>query len=232
MTTVIKLCNGDIYTPPYFDPMVSQHFAAESSHIGRLLEEINDQEIYGPLFKGRSGLTFLDIGANIGLVSIYAYPSCDRIVALEPARQTFDVLRSMTLPFANKIEVVNAALAPADGACVFFENDINTTASSTVNTYGTQVVVRGMTLSSILRIYQLEKVDVMKVDCEGAEGLSLNYEELKAASPMIDALWVEVHNCPASTWEHKLCLIIQHLSILGWSDMEVIGTRLLARKNK
>jgi predicted RNA methylase len=52
--------------------------------------------IYDHLFEGKSDLVFLDIGANIGLVSIYAVPYCKRIVAVEPCKETYDRLKDNT----------------------------------------------------------------------------------------------------------------------------------------
>ena len=48
---------------------------SDQTYIDTLKDQINGG-MYDHLFKGRSNLTFLDIGANIGLVSIYAVPYC------------------------------------------------------------------------------------------------------------------------------------------------------------
>lgn len=212
---------------PMFDPVVSAHVNNPNSCTGTLFNEINEQQLYAPLFQNKKDLTFLDIGANIGLVSLYAVDSCSRIVAVEPARETFDVLKAVTLKFPN-IEPVNAALAPKDEDCEFFENDINSTASSTVNTYGALTSVAGLKLTSILRIYQLEHVDVAKIDAEGAEGGSLTFDELEAVSPIIKSLYIETHNCPKTTWETKLAALARDLMLLGYRDMKIKGMTIWA----
>lgn len=225
----VSLANGGYYEIPLFDPVVASRFHAPSSYSMTLVEEIFFKRIYAPLFKGRKDLTFLDIGANIGLVSLYASDACRRIVALEPDPDTFTVLKAMTLKHSN-IEPVCAALAPVDGQVEFYQNDQNTTASSTVNTFGKQIHVSGLTLASILSIYQLEHVDVAKFDCEGGEGESLNWNQIHDARDIIDSYWIEVHNCPKTSWEHKLGQLVQGLSINGYHHHEIDGMRLRAWK--
>jgi FkbM family methyltransferase len=121
--------------------------------------------IYDHLFEGKSDLVFLDIGANIGLVSIYAVPYCKRIVSLEPCQSTYDRLKDNTRIYPM-IETVQAALTPQSGPHEFFVNDINFTASSTVNTYGQRIEVQGKTLGTILKENNLTHVDVCKCDAE------------------------------------------------------------------
>lgn len=227
-TPTLTLASGRQYQIPLFDPFVAEHFASSSSYVGTLLEQINSG-LYGQFFKDKADLTFLDLGANIGLVSLYAAPSCKRIVAVEPAPATHRVLRAMTLPFPN-IELMQAALAPEDAQVSFFVNDVNSTASSTVNTYGTKITVPGLKLSSIIRINQLSHVDVCKCDAEGSEGESLTFEELQAAAPIVSTYMIEFHNCPRSTWEQKLGNTVRDLARLGYYKMTVDGMALIASK--
>lgn len=201
---------------PLFDPLVAAHFQNPASNTETLIDEIYNKEIYKPLFEGKKDLTFLDIGANIGLVSLYAEPYCARIVALEPAVATFNVLKAMTFS-KPKIECVQAALAPVDGPCEFFENFENTTASSVVNTFGNFTQVEGLSLSSILRIYQLECVDVCKVDCEGYEDQSLTYDELVKCKSTIGNWWIECHSYPRVNWEDVQKRIAADLEKVGYT---------------
>jgi len=172
---------------------------------------------------------FLDIGANIGLVSIYAVPYCKRIVAIEPAPETFEKLRENTFHY-EIIEPIQLALAPENAFVPFYVNDINFTASSTVNTYGKQIMVEGAKLSTILSVNKLTHVDVCKIDAEGAEGEALNLDQLVAASGIIQTYFIETHNCPKTTWEHKLGTIVGNLARCGYSKMEISGMAITASK--
>ena len=197
-------------------------------YINTLKEQIGSG-LYDKLFADRTGLVFLDIGANIGLVSIYAVPYCKRIVAVEPSSETYDQLEKNTKHYSI-ISRDQSALSPSNGLVEFFVNDINFTASSTVNTYGRRIEVRGRTLMTILDRNDLPHVDICKIDAEGAEGEALNLDQLDAASGIIKQYFIETHNCPKTTWEHKLGTIVGNLSRCGYHNMEINGMAITASK--
>lgn len=205
--------------------IVDDHYAKPSSYVDTLKEQI-DNGMYAHLFEGKKDLVFLDIGANIGLVSAYAYPFCKRIVALEPSPNVYPVLRQM----CPNIETYCVALAPSDGDCEFFVNDVNSTASSTVNTYGTLTKVQGLRLSTILTKYKLDHIDVCKCDAEGAEGESLDYYQIDNAKDIIKTYFIETHNCPKTSWEHKLGTIVGNLARCGYHEMRIDGMAVTATR--
>lgn len=223
---IIHTAGGSEFKLPMFDPVVAGHFANASSYTDTLLKEINGG-LYSRLFANRKDLIFLDIGSNIGLVSIYASDACKRIIAVEPAKDTFAALKAITLK-CPQIECVNAALAPEDGECEFFVNGENTTASSTVNTFGTRTVVPGLSLTSILSIYQLEQVDVCKADCEGGEVEGLSFEELERAASIVRTWFIETHNIPGIPWEKTMTRLLTDLNRLGYTKQTINGMALLA----
>ncbi len=197
-------------------------------YIATLKEQISSG-MYDHLFVGKKDLVFLDIGANIGLVSVYAVPYCKRIVAVEPALDTFLKLTENTKHYSI-IERDQSALSPKDGLVEFFVNDLNFTASSTVNTYGQRTEVRGRTLMTILGSNDLSHVDVCKIDAEGAEGESLDLHQLSFVSPRIDTFYIETHNCPKTTWEHKLGTLVGNLARCGYHNMTIDGMAITATK--
>src|SRR5260221_226971 len=189
----------------------------DQDYINNIKEQIRNG-IYYPLFKGKKDLVFLDIGANIGLVSEFARQYCKRIVAVEPSPGVFEVLKQK-----HYLEAVQAALTPTDGPHEFYINPINFTASSTVNTYGEKTTVMGLTLSSILSNCDLDHVDVVKCDSEGAEGESLSFQQLESASSIVDQWFIETHNCPKTDWNHKIGTLVAYLTKLGYVHQEING---------
>lgn len=208
--------------------IVEEHYAKSSSYVDTLKEQIRNG-MYQDLFVGKKDLVFLDIGANIGLVSIYAVPFCKRIVAIEPSPEVFPVLVENTKSYLV-IESYQYALAPRNEPVEFFINDINSTASSTVNTYGTLTNVLGRTLIKLLQDLKLDHVDVCKIDTEGAEGESLDYLQLEYAKDIIKTYFIECHNDPKTGWEHKMGTIVGNLARLGYYKQTIDGMAITATR--
>jgi FkbM family methyltransferase len=200
----------------------------EQFYINNIKEQIRNGT-YEHLFRGKRDLVFLDIGANVGLVSLHAVPYCKRIVAVEPSPDVFKVLKDNTRSY-QVIECLQAALTPRIGQHEFFVNDVNFTASSTVNTYGKQISVDGTTLSGLLAVCHLNHVDVCKLDIEGGEGEALNFGQIDSAKDIIQTYYIETHNCPKTTWEHKLGTIVGNLARCGYSKMTIEGMAITATR--
>jgi hypothetical protein len=85
-------------------------------------------------------------------------------------------------------------------------------------------------LSTLLSEYQLIHVDVCKIDAEGAEGEALNLDQLDSASGIIKQYYIETHNCPKTTWEHKLGTIVGNLARCGYHKQTIDGMSVTASK--
>lgn len=205
---------------PMHDPIVHAHVNAPRSMVEALLGQINLQEIYRFAFDGRKDMTFLDLGANMGLVSVYAHDVCSRIVAIEPDPYIYPVLEAISRHFPI-IEPVCAAVNDKDGPAPFHINHMNTTANSVVNTAGVETTVAGLSLATILKTHHLEHIDFCKVDIEGSEGISLSKEELVNAKPIIQAYYIETHNCPKTTWQEKMAVLVKIFSEIGYRKMKI-----------
>lgn len=207
MTTTqpsIITARGNTLEIPMSDPVVRRHFENPNTYTEHLLKEINDG-LFAFALKGKHGINMVDIGANVGLVSLYAHDVCGHILAVEPSQQ-FEVLTRLCKPYPN-IKCVQCALAPMEGLFTFHNNDVNTTASSMENTYGTLSQVVGVTLRTLLERNGLIKVDVAKIDIEGSESKCLTDEQVGWARPIVREYYVECHNCPESTYQNKLATL-------------------------
>lgn len=117
--------------------------------------------------------TVVDLGANIGLTSVYLARRyhARRLIAVEPLRANAELAR---LNFEqNHIEstLIEAAVGAKDGMVRFSaDTDFNL---GRVGPAGS--AVRSMSMSSILlELEDVERIDLLKVDIEGAEGPLLN----------------------------------------------------------
>lgn len=141
----------------------------------------------------------VDAGANIGLASIFftnRFPE-SKIIAIEPEASNFELLKKNVAPYSNIIPL-NAALwdknedinlvDPGLGKWGFITEEKDVQEES----YGNLChVVSGMTVDRIMENYGLTKIDILKIDIEGAER-----EVFKDSSSWIekvDAIIIELH---------------------------------------
>jgi FkbM family methyltransferase len=143
--------------------------------------------------------TIVDAGANIGLAAIYfanRYPDA-RIISLEPEQSNFELLKANTAPYPN-ITPVHAALwhrneeidliDPGRGKWAFMTQTKDSAESLPGNAHH---VVAAMTVDKIMKDYGMEKIDILKIDIEGAEK-----EVFSDTTPWInqvDSLIIELH---------------------------------------
>lgn len=207
------------------DPKVKAHVEDSRSMVPRLLQQINEEKIYEFIFKGNKNLTMLDIGANIGLVSLYASSHCQRIVALEPGPM-FDILKLLCQKHPN-IEPIQKALGPHMGSTLFNLNEQNPTASSAVQTHAdATMMVSTIDLWSLIRQQGLTKIEFCKVDIEGSETDCLTPNMVERCKPYVCSYFVEVHNCPNSSWEWKLGKLTETFAHAGYRRMRIRGDSL------
>lgn len=118
------------------------------------------------------GDVVIDIGANVGVVSCWLakrWPNI-RVYAFEPVRENFRYLeRNIEANGLSNVTAVNAAVT-GDGRDVVLYGDTDQNAGGT-NMFGGQVIGRQIstTLGEILGVDKIERVALLKLDCEGAE---------------------------------------------------------------
>jgi FkbM family methyltransferase len=141
----------------------------------------------------------VDAGANIGLASVYfanKYPGA-MIIAIEPGNDNFELLKRNVEPYRNIIPVHSALwskngvinlIDPGLGSWGFMTEETNASGKTSGKFSHT---VKAMTLGKIIADYQLNKIDILKIDIEGAEK-----EVFEDTSPWIgkvEALIIELH---------------------------------------
>jgi FkbM family methyltransferase len=113
----------------------------------------------------------IDAGANVGMSAVYfsnRYPNA-RIIAVEPDPSSFSVLKKNAELYPNIIPV-NAALWNSDSVVSLQDSGGGSwgmRVSKAENSSSTSV--RSMTFATLLSEYDVNQVDVLKVDIEGAE---------------------------------------------------------------
>ncbi len=117
-----------------------------------------------------------DIGANIGITSLYyaaVYPKA-RIYCFEPVPENVEALRFNTAPLADRITVIPTGLGQQIGTFPFHpSSDPANLGGGSYHVDGndpTQVInLPVTTVGEVCRELDIKQVDLFKIDAEGAE---------------------------------------------------------------
>lgn len=133
-----------------------------------IIREIWEEDIYrledGHLNRG--GIV-LDVGANIGTFSIYCASKGAEVLAVEPEPSNLEVLKA-NIEINNmqdKISVIEYGVSDFDGEAVID----NSGGGSTIKDGKDGTTISIISFDNLLKKYQIEEVDVLKVDIEGSE---------------------------------------------------------------
>jgi len=127
----------------------------------------------------KEGMTFIDIGANIGQYTLLAASivgNSGKVVSVEAVPDTYKIMeKNLLLNNINNVIGHNVALSNSEGFTTFHLGHYgNCGASSlkpTINTGAHEIKVKTKTLDNLLT--DLNKIDIMKIDVEGAEVMVL-----------------------------------------------------------
>jgi FkbM family methyltransferase len=137
----------------------------------------------------------IDMGAHIGAYSIWAYSKnkTATIISLEPDPRNFRLLKkNIKHNNIKNIHPVFACVSEKTGPVDFFLNKRNPMASSLVIRNVSKIKSSGFTIKDIIEKFGLTKIDVLKLDIEGAEfDILLGLD--KRTLNMIDFIDVEYH---------------------------------------
>mgnify|MGYP001586998714 CR=1 FL=1 len=173
----------------------------KNSYLPEILNEIYRDKIYVPYLENKKDLIVLDIGANIGLFSLYVQPQAKTVFALEPAKQHFEVLQQMiSFNKLTNILPMKMALANNDSEATFYHNE-NTTMYSLKPEVATPKLetetVQVVTIENLFKMLAIDHVDFMKLDVEGSEMEIICGVPFKNVCEKIDSLVVEYHQWSA-----------------------------------
>lgn len=141
----------------------------------------------------------VDAGANIGLASIYfanKYPGA-KIIAIEPEQSNFELLKENIAPYPNIIPIQAALwnkneeinlIDPGLGKWGFMTEMKHPSGNLPHNSCHTVIA---MTIDKIMEDYKLTKIDILKIDIEGAEREV--FSDTSSWIEKIDSIIIELH---------------------------------------
>lgn len=153
--------------------------------------------------------TFIDIGANAGMFSLFASSLLKRgatIMAVEPQPEVFTRM-SYNMTEANNLAaegirtaLVQAAIGPETGTAELSIPDELGQASLRQEVGGDKIIVPMIPLGDLLRRENIAHVDVMKIDVEGFEDAVLQTFFEKEARPLYPKA-VLIEHCNSERWK-------------------------------
>lgn len=193
----------------------------KNSYIPNILKELYQDRVYAPFFEGKKDMMVVDVGANIGLFTYYAYPYAKKIVSLEPSERHFEALTAMLAQ--NKMERVmplKLALSKENGEADFYHHPNVTMYSlrpevNAIPKDKERVIT--MEFATLCTTYDLDSIDFMKLDVEGAEYDIISSEAFEKMAPRIKAMVLELHEWSGVNYNQ----IIMALNDYGFTTRQI-----------
>ena len=163
----------------------------------------------------------IDAGANVGLASIYfanKYPTA-KIIAVELSPSNFQVLVNNTTHYKN-IEEINAGLWPKNETLKFKEEGFSPWGYKVNNKLdGDSISIDSITIPDIIERYSIKKVDLLKIDIEGAE-VELFSENYDSWLPRVKYIMIEFHD---RSRPESSKTVREALSRFNFRDLGMVG---------
>ena len=134
-----------------------------------VVREIFDENVYEvkDTHFNRGGVV-VDIGANIGTFAIYAGQYANKVYAIEPERHNLEALKN-NIALNNMEENVIAlpyGISDYKGTAVIHDSGGGSSIKDD-GAFGAEIEV--MSLNDLFTLYNIDSVDVLKIDVEGSE---------------------------------------------------------------
>ncbi len=137
----------------------------------------------------------IDAGANVGYSPIWFASMFvnSKIIAIEPVSSNFSILKENCLPYKNIIPIK---------AGLWFEKSILKIQDRKTGSWGFQTIasddlklegIESVTVSELIDCYNLNKIDIFKIDIEGAEFELFNFNSEKWIS-YVNIFMIETHD--------------------------------------
>ena len=177
--------------------------------------EPETERVYQNLVK--PGSTVVDIGAWIGSTLLFAMAcGANKVIALEPNPESHTAINKMNWQHSNRessIHLINKALSDqvqtVSMGVIEGEND-----TSTSGLAGNQFTVQTTTWPQLVKDYSLDKIDLIKIDIEGAEALlSEALQEMAERKNQAVHLSIHVPTFPADADIDAFIRSIENFSI-------------------
>lgn len=171
----------------------------------------------------------IDAGANVGLASVYfanKYPMA-KIIAIELAPSNYQLLTKNVCRYPQ-IKTHNAGIWHKKEILKFKEEGISPWGYKVENQIQRDgISVLSITLNEIIDTYEIQIIDILKIDIEGAE-VELFSENYEHWLPKVRYLVIETHD----RWRAGSTDVVRAaLSKFDFTDLGRVGENLIFKNN-
>jgi FkbM family methyltransferase len=212
-TKQLKLINEDIINLDISSDTIQNHFNNPRCCTIPILNQTNSD--YYNKFVNEEDKVILDLGANIGLVSMHLSSYADKVISVEPTPSHFSILKHFTKDFKN-IECVQGAISDKKEITQFYILEDTTENSLVSEKGGIEVNVQTYTLKNIIDMFDLESIDFVKIDIEGSEIKFLSEENIKTLGEYVRKFFIEFHTINGIHYRDYRDQYNTLFSNLGW----------------
>ena len=148
------------------------------------------------------GSTVVDVGANVGVFSLFAARVARTVYALEPASSNFSRLIQNVSQAKNVISL-HCACAGHDGrATLDLSREPIGISLLTTSPSGSQETVDVVSLETLFAIHKINRCDFLKLDCEGAE-YPIILDTPPAVLHRVQRIVLEYHDHLSERFSHR-----------------------------
>jgi len=200
-----------------------------------IIKEIFYHKVYSPYFPFYKECNIIDIGAHRGYFAMYAAlnsSSDSKIICLEPSDSNYaDLTENIRINKLSNVHALNKGVLSESGEATLYlygpannsilrdyENIIHKKSQNSES-------IQAITLAQIIDTYQLEKIDFLKIDCEGSEyDILYNLESSVYEKIMVISLeFHDINEQKKSGYSLAVFLSQNGFKIIDFSYMESIS---------
>ncbi len=153
--------------------------------------------------------TVIDVGAHVGIFTVFVSPRAERILAIEPEPENLAVFECNVKlnGLEEKVQIIPCALSYKDGVATLFRysdrQDAHTLLPVKKNNFDTKSQIKTISLGTLFRNYNLVHCDLLKLDCEGLE-YNIIFKTPQEVWKKVKAITMETHPHPErNVWDLK-----------------------------
>jgi FkbM family methyltransferase len=162
-------------------------FFLDSINPGNTITETFVSDIHDINSKiGFKGKTVIDVGAECGDTALYFANKGATVYAIEPMKSTYEaMIRNLELnpELSKRIIPINGGIGKNDMLRFYHDknNAIGESASFVYNVHKNTAVseIKGYTVNAILKKFNIDQVELLKIDCKGCEFFLTDEDLLK-----------------------------------------------------